>query len=950
MNLEIVIWDLFFNSIQSFLKNRKQRERNRNRKILVAFKRLHPIIASYIPKIVRFQQFLIVGIISLFLTLNILPVFSQTFEIHKNLIEQLQQQSQTYYEQGEFTQAAEKLQEIINKLENQEKENLAVAWTNLGIIQLAIGKAELALKSWQSANQIYIKLGDQKSIYRLQIYRAKAWQKLGYYLQGCEELSQSLQLPSNICKNQKIDKKIITQQINENKNLEIFKLDLEAWRSLGDNLRLLGKLENSLIILEELDKSSLDLNPQLTQLSLGNTLRAFGNLERDRQAEPKYKYLPWQCELLPLSQEINQKFYKPALLAYEKASKSHSIITETTAQLKQFELLLELGRWQEAKVISEKIDLSNLTEGQSRIFSQINYAKNLTCLYQQENLSIKELIEVVTSILETAKEDAKKLNLNSSDRSLNSDNHLLSYVLGNLGSFYEYLSWKLERDNRDNLELANPQEHREKAIQLTQEALYLAQAKTFPHIAYQWQWQLGRTLAAKGDRENAITSYELAVKTLATVRKDLLTINSDIQFSFRDRVEPLYRQLVSLLITSDRAQNSPINLGKSIYYIEALQVAELENFLQCQLTEKRTLPLIQQVENLNQQIEQVLSQDKTSTLLYPIILENQIIVILKKPDQPIQYYRSEVSYQEVEKTVTDLQAYLTQPDRLRDIQTLSSQLYRWLIQPLEKELEREINREDSQVKTLVFVLDTSLRNIPMSVLYDRQRSQYLLERYSTAVISSSQLLKPRKLNRELKTLLGGLSQAITIEKTSYPSLKNVLKEFQEIQAVTLSSIELIDQTFTKTNIERQLRENNFSIIHLATHGQFSSDPEETFIILFDERLKGQDLTRLLTSDRPLELLVLSACETATGDKRAVLGLAGVAIRSEALSTVATLWQVDDESTAALMSQFYLLLKENPQINKAEALREAQLQLWHNQQKDWEVPFFWGAYVLVGNWL
>ena len=900
------------------------------------------MMASYFQKLAKFQRFLLLGVISLFLTINIFPAFSQTSDVPINVIEQLQQQSQSYYKRGEFVQAAEKLQELIDKLANQEKakENLAIAWTNLGTIQLAVGQAEVALKSWQNASNIYRELGDKKSIFRLQIYRAKAWQKMGDYFQGCEELTQSLQLPSNICKSQKIDKQIISQQVNETQKSEIFALDLEAWHSLSDNLQLLGRLENSLTILEELDKSSLDINPLLTQLSLGNTLKAFGNLERDREAEPKYKYLPWQCELIPLSQEIIQKFYQPALLAYEKASKSSSIITKTAAQLNHLELLLELGRWEEVTVISDKIDLTNLTQGQFRVFSQINYAKNLTCLYRQKNLNIKNLIEVVTPILETAKEDAKKLNLNS-------DNHLLSYVLGNLGSFYEYLSWQLEQDNS---ELANTQEYREKAIHLTQEALYLAQAKTFPQIAYQWQWQLGRLLEAKGDRENAIISYELAIQTLATVRQDLLTINADIQFSFRDRIEPLYRQLVSLLTPTDDAQNNPINLGKSIYYIEALQVAELENFLQCQLTETRTLSLIQQIENLNQQIEQVLSQDKTATLLYPIILENQIVVILKRPNQAIKYYRSEIAHSEVEKTLANLQAYITQPDRIREIQSLSSQLYTWLIQPLEKDLEREIKREDSQVKTLVFVLDTSLRNIPMSVLYDRQRSQYLLERYSTAIISSSQLLKPGKLNRDLKPLLGGLSQAITIEQKSYPSLANVPEEFQEIQAVTLGSVKLIDRAFTKTNIERQLQDNNFPIIHLATHGQFSSDPEETFIVLFDERLKGQDLTRLLTSDRPLELLVLSACETATGDRRAVLGLAGVAIRSEALSTLATLWQVDDESTAVLMSDFYRFLSESPQMSKAEALRQAQLKLLQNKQKLWDRPLFWSPYVLVGNWL
>jgi CHAT domain-containing protein len=145
------------------------------------------------------------------------------------------------------------------------------------------------------------------------------------------------------------------------------------------------------------------------------------------------------------------------------------------------------------------------------------------------------------------------------------------------------------------------------------------------------------------------------------------------------------------------------------------------------------------------------------------------------------------------------------------------------------------------------------------------------------------------------------------------------------------------------------------VVHIATHGQFSSDPEGTFILLWDRVLNVRELDNLLRPTNRLEseivdLLVLSACETAAGDKRASLGLAGVAVRTGARSTLATLWQVNDESTAALMGLFYQKLSENPAIAKAEALRQAQLELWKNIAQDWQVPFFWASYVLVGNWL
>jgi CHAT domain-containing protein len=98
---------------------------------------------------------------------------------------------------------------------------------------------------------------------------------------------------------------------------------------------------------------------------------------------------------------------------------------------------------------------------------------------------------------------------------------------------------------------------------------------------------------------------------------------------------------------------------------------------------------------------------------------------------------------------------------------------------------------------------------------------------------------------------------------------------------------------------------------------------------------------------PIELMVLSACQTAEGDDRAALGLAGMAIRSGARSTLATLWAVNDESTAALMTQFYQELS-NADLSKAEALRLAQIKILQNPE--FSHPYYWSPFVLIGNWL
>ncbi|MEO1376212.1 MAG: CHAT domain-containing protein, partial [Cyanobacteria bacterium J06635_10] len=163
---------------------------------------------------------------------------------------------------------------------------------------------------------------------------------------------------------------------------------------------------------------------------------------------------------------------------------------------------------------------------------------------------------------------------------------------------------------------------------------------------------------------------------------------------------------------------------------------------------------------------------------------------------------------------------------------------------------------------------------------------------------------------------------------------------------------LINENFTDKNLAKNIKSKPFSILHLATHGQFSSNSEETFILTWDGKINVKQLSEFLrdreiSESTPLELMVLSACQTAKGDKKAILGLAGVAVRSGARSTLATLWAVKDESTAKFMAEFYKQLNKQG-ISKAEALRQTQLTFL--KDKDFKHPFFWAPFILVGNWI
>jgi CHAT domain-containing protein len=490
------------------------------------------------------------------------------------------------------------------------------------------------------------------------------------------------------------------------------------------------------------------------------------------------------------------------------------------------------------------------------------------------------------------------------------DQRAESYALGQLGQLYKQTQqWQ-------------------EAQSLTQQALQIAQAINASDTAYRWQSQLGQILKQQGKLTEATAAYTEAVNTLQLLRSDLVTINPNVQFSFRESVEPVYRELVQLLLQPPRNQGevSQENLNKARQVIESLQLAELENFFrQACLSEKP------------EQIDRV---DPTAAVIYPIILPERLAVILSLPEQPLRYYQTELPQSEVERILEELLQSLNPAFSNKERLRLFQQVYNWLIQPAETELVA------SGVKTLVFVLDGTLRNLPMAALYDGQ--QYLVEKYSIALSPGLQLLEARSLIREqLKVLTGGLTEA----RQGFSPLPAVESELKQI-ASELPSEVLLNQEFIKTRLEQQINAVAFPIIHLATHGQFSSKAEETFLLTWDGRVNVKDLDQLLQSRNeeninPIELLVLSACQTATGDKQAALGLAGFAVRSGARSTLATLWSVRDESTAELMGKFYQELPQT-QVSKAEALRQAQLVLLHNPT--YEHPFYWAPFVLIGNWL
>ena len=847
--------------------------------------------------------------------------------------------SLAYQQLGQWGKAEEAIRGSLNLLRTEENSPiLAQALTNKGHLQLALGKAEDALKTWQQATDIYVYLKDKTGATGSLVNQSLAMQESGLYHRACETLLPALKLENSFCNLSSETEQPISEQLVSLKNGITEQPDClirgVGLRSLGDVLRVIGKLEESQQVLQQSLEMAKRLNSSIdisaVNLSLGNTERALYNRTKD---------LYDRTELTQDRDDAKEIAHKALGFYQQVGNKATSEVTWIHAQLNRLSLLLDFRDWlldEKRKSNSEVLnsDVDNLqlqiqAELENLPIIQSNLAKlplNQTAIYARLNLA-QSLISnyLKDEFLSTAIQLAQVALQQSEDLK---DKRVEAYAIGILGSLYE---------QKNDLSIAQ---------EFTQEALSLAQSIYALDIAYQWQWQLGRIFEKLNNIENhtekAIIAYDAAVKTLNIVRRDLLAINPDVQFSFRNNVKPVYEEFIRLLLQLEHSQK---NLKQVTEVSGQLQLAELENFLQCRL---QNLVPINEVKT------------PPDAVIYMILLENQhqveIIVSLPKQSPPLYHYYK-AQWNEVKQNVNALRDTLQYENlrkkRLDAILPDAQKLYKLLIAPIKSYLPEK--------GTLAFVLDSTLQNIPMALLQDDEQ-HYLIDKYSLSLIPSSQVREAQpSLFNKLGALIAGLSIKSLIStklsqqfKISFPALEKVDEEVNAVKNETVYSEQLTNNEFIVKNLQNQVKRSSFPVLHLATHGLFSSDPEKTFILAYDDLINVRQLdllvkSRTQSSFNTIELLVLSACQTARGDKRGGLGMAGVAVQAGAESTLATLWNVSDSSTSKFMTLFYQGLKAG--ATKAEALRQAQLTFLNNPQykdKGYDHPYHWAAFILLGN--
>ena len=896
-------------------------------------------------------------------TLVICLLFGQVVSAQTQNASILVEQGIKDYDAGNFQNAVKHWQKALTQYKDNPS-GAAVVNENLARVYQQLGQNKEAIESFSGAIRDYGAVGNIQQVGRMQSELAQVYSNLGQPRKAIALLCGQLVEKPKSYENQASQEIKCTpesaQQIATKYNDK--RGQVAALGILGEAYRLIGSYDQAI---RYLDTAQL-VAPEYKFLvfnSLGNAYKSRGQL-RELQADSANK-----AGIFSKKNEFTKKSQADYNRAYQ-----------------YFQDSIKFAR-NEKQPLAEMRGLLNLIQ----LGSQINQSKFIND--QEFNTTIKDALKVLEELPDSAtkvygaidlaylQHDAKgsspftycptHLVLSGGNQALNllensvltskklQDSRLISFSNGALGHFWEC--------NPDN----------EKALKYTQTAIIAADNKlSAKDSLYLWEWQAGRILDKQNRKEEAIASYQRAFDTLEDIRSDILTAERDVQFDFRDVVRPLYRTLaqsrldllgVGAIADEQRAKE----LSAVVKTIDALKLAELQNYFGNDCILSALNP---------KQVGELLKDNsiafQNTAFLSSIILEGKTGILLQLPNQPTKFKWIEDSNQQgtnkivsrdtLQKKIAEFRTGLVKgQEEINYNTTTAAQLYDWIIRPFAEDIKPE------KVKTLVFIQDGFLRSVPMAALYDSQQQKYLVETYAVATTPSLRLTTPKTRDglrptgghrSTQKALILGLTETATIDGKTFDALPAVPDEVSAVQNIFTNHTDLMDKDFFPESFQQTLDKTTYPIVHIASHAQFGIIPEDTFIVTGkNQKLTISQLENSLrnvnSKSDGVELLTLTACETAVGDDRATLGLAGVALQVGVKSAIASLWSVSDQSTSELVKTFYTNYR-NAGMSIAEALQKAQIRMIHAKKLppsediniSYDNPAYWASMIAIGNWL
>ncbi|OUC14525.1 MAG: hypothetical protein B0A82_11825 [Alkalinema sp. CACIAM 70d] len=414
------------------------------------------------------------------------------------------------------------------------------------------------------------------------------------------------------------------------------------------------------------------------------------------------------------------------------------------------------------------------------------------------------------------------------------------------------------------------------------------------------------------------------------------------------------------------------DLAAAINQVEVGWKAQYEAFYEGKLSSQ-----LLSLEQIQTRLQQLTPRTQTKTaLLYAIPLPDRLDIILVPPQgRPIHRSIPAATLKARNQIGAQFRLGVVNPlSEPQEYLPAAQQLYQWLIEPVAEDLKQQ------EIDTILFCLGTGLRGLPLAALHDGK--QYLIEKYNLGVIPAFNLLDHRPNNLQgLQVLAMGSAKF-----SQAPPLPAVPIELQSVTQSVGKGKQLLNEDFTLANLQKARSQQPFGIVHIATHAVISAhSAQDSYLQLWDQPLRLTDIRELNLRVPVVQLLVLSACQTAIGAPNAELGFAGLAVQSGAKATIASLWSVDDTATLLLMRHFYGQLKQAP--IKSSALRQAQITLLKSgiqrrsasnqtlnqtlsfsspiasragdqplslatlptlEQTDFSHPYYWAAFTVIGN--
>lgn len=760
------------------------------------------------------------------------------------------------------------------------------------------GDSAGALQLWKEAEALYQSEGNQEGEIGTQLNQSLAEQALGLYPSACLTVTQALSLPREVC--QAYQEELLEQSLSKIEFMDVNGIGL---RLLGESLSLLGNLKEAKLALEAaqtyVEPNSIEF--RRIDLETGNVYKLLV-----KEAIQKYQRMS-PGEVISRSNTISQmtEAGKAAIVRYQSAMDSDDISLSTKAKLNIISLFADVhDDFSQVNAGDTTAVLSQLDMTAQIAFRHLHYRSFerfpvIEAVYSQLNL-VKSLLSIqldrtntswsnipsskIYSLIEEATSTAKQIQ----------NNRALSSAYGIEGDF-----------------LVQERQSTAIAAELYQQALSTALSVQSFDLAYQWAYKLAQISEEAGNLSKADEYYQTAISALSAVRNDLLEVNSEVRFSFRQKIEPVYRSYIRFLSQKQK------NFDQAIKVHSSLQLAQLENLLRCgrlvstaKTSDKTTVHII----NLGDVVEViVLRNDEFYSYSFPASEVLPITESLIANTQSENFYR-------IPET-----EFLPYTQLLYDKLIRPAETAGWLLRGTE----------------ISFVLDTPFQSVPMGMLHDGQR--YLAEAHPLSV--SLQMQQAERAEKGVGGLFAGLSEvAPSFEQApgiSNSPLPETQYEAQYVGNYVRSNI-LLDKAFTIEQLARQLVQKRFEIVHFSTHGQFSSDSDETFLLAWDERIDFARLGQLFRRAEGIDLLFLSACETATGDERAALGLAGLAIQTGAINAIAPLWFQDSTGGSVLVDSFYKGLAA--ELSPSESLQQAQINLITSDA--FSHPYYWAPFILA----